>query len=258
MDIYTHFQTDEHAFIDRVLDWIEQADRYHELKLTDFLDPRQQFIVQSLVNRSQNLQVKFHGGTENAERKRACIAPDYRVLEDEDFAIQVLILSSDDLKISTLEHGDYLGGILGIGIKREKIGDLHLHEHGCHCIAASEIIEFIHLQLQQVHRVKVNTEITTLDKLLPVESDIEELNLSVASMRLDGIVSDVVRLSRTKVVQPIKSGKCKVNWKVETDPSYSLKEGDTVSLKGFGRFKVLGEEGVTKKGRNRVKIGKFV
>ncbi|MNF02421.1 hypothetical protein D3C80_2015610 [compost metagenome] len=82
--------------------------------------------------------------------------------------------------------------------------------------------------------------------------------LTVASLRLDGIVSDVYRLSRSKVLIPIKAGRCRINWRTEEDPSKNLKEGDIVSLQGFGRFKVLELDGVTKKGRFRVKIGKFV
>jgi RNA-binding protein YlmH len=77
-------------------------------------------------------------------------------------------------------------------------------------------------------------------------------------MRLDGIVSDVFRISRAKILVPIQAGRCRVNWKPEEDPGKPLKEGDVVSLQGFGRFKVLEVEGVTKKGRLRVKVGKYV
>ena len=83
------------------------------------------------------------------------------------------------------------------------------------------------------------------------------MSLSVASMRLDGIVSDVCRLSRAKALVPIQAGRCRVNFKTESDPSKPLKEGDVVSLQGFGRFRVLEVEGVNKKGRTRVKIGKY-
>ncbi|MNI61845.1 hypothetical protein D3C73_1171350 [compost metagenome] len=76
-------------------------------------------------------------------------------------------------------------------------------------------------------------------------------------MRMDGIISDVFRLSRAKVLVPIQAGRCRVNWKQEEDPSKPLKQGDVISLQGFGRFKVIEVEGVSKKGRIRVKIGKY-
>ncbi|UUZ85575.1 YlmH/Sll1252 family protein [Paenibacillus sp. P26] len=180
------------------------------------------------------------------------------MLEDEDMGISLIGIGSLDEKLSELDHGDYMGAILGLGIKREKIGDIYVREDGRHVLVASEIADFIRLHLNQVHRVHVQTEVLPLDKLEPAGQKLEEMNLTVASLRLDGIVSDVYRLSRAKVLIPIKAGRCKVNWKQEEDPSKSLKEGDVVSLKGFGRFKVLELEGQTKKGRFRLKVGKFV
>lgn len=73
-DMYEHFSHDERDFVDKANDWVERASKVHDMKLTDFLDPRQVFILQSLVNRSQDVQVRFDGGYEGAERKRALIA----------------------------------------------------------------------------------------------------------------------------------------------------------------------------------------
>ncbi len=101
------------------------------------------------------------------------------------------------------------------------------------------------------------TELLPLDQMRWSESKLETMDITVASLRLDGICADVYRLSRSKVLAPIKAGRCRVNWKVEEDPSKSLKAGDVVSIQGFGRFKVMEQDGMTKKGRCRVKIGKF-
>jgi RNA-binding protein YlmH len=171
--------------------------------------------------------------------------------------IRVLSVSSGDGKFLTLEHGDYMGAILGLGMKRDKVGDIHVLEGGCHCLVSEDAADYLHLNLSQVHRVHVQTELLPLDRLEVSRVQLDELQLSVASMRLDGIVSDVFRLSRAKVLVPIQAGKCRVNWKPEADPGKQLKEGDMVTLQGFGRFKVLAVEGTTKTGRMRVKIGKY-
>lgn len=193
-----------------------------------------------------------------SERKRALIAPDYSYLDGEEMGIQVLSITSDDLKIGTLEHGDYLGALLGLGIKRGKIGDIHVLDDGCHVLVASEIGDFMTMHLQQVHRVHVWTELLPVASLRTKEVALETLDLTVASLRLDGIASDVYKLSRSKILTPIRAGRCRVNWKVEENPSTPLKAGDVISMQGFGRFKVLETDGMTKKGRFRVKIGKFV
>ncbi|TFE31751.1 RNA-binding protein [Cohnella luojiensis] len=257
-EIYEHFHPDEKSFVDRAWEWVERAAERHETKRTDFLDPRQAHILFALANRHPDAQVVLNGGGTQAERQRAIIAPDYKTLEDEDMGIVVLDISSDDRRISELDHGDYLGALLGLGIKRDKIGDLHVSEEGCHALIAEEIGDFLIGHMKQAHRVDVRVTVRPLSELREITSTLEEQVISVASMRLDGVASDVFRLSRTKIVAPIKAGRCRVSWKPVEDPSHPLREGDVVSMKGFGRFKILEVEGLSKSGRIRVRVGKFV
>ncbi|MFC0214172.1 RNA-binding protein [Paenibacillus chartarius] len=257
-DFRVHFHPDEHHFVDKALDWIERAADNHQVRRTDFLDPRQAFILETLANRNPDVQVRLDGGYPEAERKRAIIAPDYLSLDDEDMGIRVLAVTSADAKIAQLEHSDYMGALLALGMKRDKIGDIHAGEAGCHYLVAEEAADYLRLNLSQVHRVAVHTELLPLDKLATTGSELQEMSLSVASMRLDGIVGDVWKLSRAKALVPIQAGRCRVNWKPEENPSAQLKAGDMVSMQGFGRFKVLEVEGTTKSGRLRVKVGKFV
>lgn len=254
--IYEHFHADEKPFVDRSAEWIDRSARQHELRRTDFLDPRQAQILLSLANRSGEVVIRLDGGYSEAERKRAIIAPDYRDVDSEALELSVL-----EVKLSAkteLDHGDFLGALLGLGIKRDRIGDIHVHDSFAHIVVLDEIASFLNVHLRQVHRDNVLTEILPIEQLQPVKQQLEEISITVASMRLDGIASDVYRLSRTKIVDPIRAGRCKVNWRTMEDPSAALKEGDVVSFKGFGRFKVLEADGVTKKGRARVKIGKYV
>ncbi|GGD70870.1 YlmH family RNA-binding protein [Paenibacillus nasutitermitis] len=257
-DLYVHFHPDERAFVDRASEWIERAAFGHELKRTDFLDPRQADIIWSLANRQMDIQIKLTGGYEQAERRRALIAPDYRVLDDEPEGIALVQITAGTGGHLQLDHGDYLGALLGLGIKRDRVGDLHIHPEFCHCLVVEEIADYVNIHLRQVHRVHVLTEIVPLSLLQPAAPMLEEQSLSVASLRLDGIASDVYRVSRSKIMDPIRAGRCRVNWRSEEDPSALLKDGDVVSFQGLGRFKVLGVEGVTKKGRVRVRIGKFI
>jgi RNA-binding protein YlmH len=255
--LYAHFHPDEHRFVDKAAEWVARAEQ-HKVKLTDFLDPRQAFIVSALANRSQDVHIRFDGGHMQAERKRAYIAPAYRALDMEDMGISLISVTSLDNKLKDLDHGDYMGSILAIGIKRDKVGDIYVNDQGCQFLVATEVADYMRLNLQQVHRVHVQTMQFPLEQLVPVKTKLEEVSLSVASLRLDGIVSDVYHLSRAKILIPIKAGRCKVNWKQEEDPSKPLKSGDVISLQGFGRFQVLEVEGITKKGRYRVKVGKYI
>ncbi|NBI29436.1 YlmH family RNA-binding protein [Chengkuizengella marina] len=256
--IYEHFHADEHTFVDKVFDWITRTEEKHITKLTDFLDPRQTYILETMINSNLNVQHLLFGGYTDAERKRALIAPDYLMIKKDEVPIQVLSIQSDDVKFSKLIHGDFLGAILGLGIKRDKIGDLHILQDQCQCIVAEEIIDYVNLHLNQVHRVHVSTDIVPLNQLNPIPVEMKESYITVSSLRLDNIISDAVKMSRSKILPYIKTGKCKVNWKVEEDPSKALVEEDIISLKGFGRIKIISIEGYTKKGNIRLKVGKYI
>lgn len=257
-DIYAHFHPDEKSFVDRAWEWVERAAEQHELRRTDFLDPRQAHILYMLANRHNDAAIRLEGGYAGAERVRALIAPDYRPLEHEDVGIAVLDIGSGDRRLAELDHGDYLGALLGLGIKRDKIGDIHVREDGCHVLIAAETGDFLRSHLKQVHRLETTAQVLPLDALKVVPVKLEETTISVASMRLDGIASDVLRVSRAKIVEPIRAGRCRVNFKQAEDPSVQLREGDIVSFKGFGRFRVLEAGGVSKSGRIRLRIGKYV
>jgi len=184
--------------------------------------------------------------------------PAYRDPEDVRIGIAVLAIEAPGGKFLELDHGDYLGALLGLGIKRDVIGDLHVREDGCHCLVTEEMAGFLHTHLKQVHRVPVRTDILPPERLRVVRPEMEVSVITVASLRLDGVASDAFRISRSKILEPIRAGRCRVNWKVEEDPSARVGEGDIISLKGFGRFKILGVDGPTRSGRLRVSIGKFI
>jgi RNA-binding protein YlmH len=256
--ILVHFHPEERPYVERMAEVVRRTADRHEVRVTDFLDPRQSDIVEMLVRRQPDLHVLFAGGHPDAERRRAVIAPDYIPLEPGDANLAVIRITSDDARLAELDHGDYLGALLGLGIKREKIGDLHVSPAGCQCVVAGEMADYVDLNLRQVHRVHVWTERLGIDELEPVLPQTSEQTFTVASLRLDAVAGDVWRLSRNKVLEPIKAGKCRVNWKTEDNPSRLLKEGDTVSLRGFGRFRLERVEGETKRGRLRVTVVKFV
>lgn len=257
-ELYQHFHPDEKTFVDRVLEWLDRSARQHELKRTDFLDPRQSQIVRMLAGSNPDIALRLDGGYAEAERVRALIAPDYRDLDSESPGIAVLQVEAPGGADMDLDHGDFLGALLGLGIKRDRIGDIHVHERFAHVVAVEEMADYLNVHLRQVHRLNVLTDVLPIQALQPVPQRLEELSLTVASMRLDGVASDVYRISRSKIVDPIRAGRCRVNWKPEEDPSKQLREGDVVSFKGLGRFKVMEVDGVTKKGRLRAKIGKYV
>ncbi|MFT9847949.1 YlmH family RNA-binding protein [Aneurinibacillus sp. REN35] len=256
MSLYQHFRRDEHPFVERVLEWTGRVRERYEVIRTDFLDPRQAFIIRTLARREAGVYFALDGGYEGAERMRGILYPEYMEPAKGEFGISLLEVTGSNTFL-TLEHRDYLGSLLGLGIKREKFGDILVHKEGAQLIVAEEIGEYIRLHMTQVHRVHVIVEAKPLADIVVPEQSFRPLSFTVQSPRLDAVIGDVYRLSRAKVMAPIQNGRAKVNWREVNDPSFLLEEGDVVSFKGFGRFKVTEIGGETKKGRTKMEVAVF-
>jgi RNA-binding protein YlmH len=63
-------------------------------------------------------------------------------------------------------------------------------------------------------------------------------------------------MSRSKMSDAISAGDVRVNWKEISQPSYTVKAGDLISVRGKGRLEV-GEVSVTKKQRYRINLTRF-
>ncbi|WP_027414514.1 RNA-binding protein [Aneurinibacillus terranovensis] len=256
MSLFDHFRQEERPFVERVLEWTERVRNRYERIQTDFLDPRQAFIVQSLAGREAGVFFMHFGGYAEAERTRGMLYPEYMEPTEEDVGLALLNVTGSN-RLLPLEHRDYLGSLLGLGIKREKFGDILVHPQCGQLIVAAEIADYVRLHMHQVHRVNVVVENIPLCEIQVPAQSFRRLSFTVQSPRLDAIVSDVYRISRAKVLSPIRNGRVKVNWREVSDPSLYLAEGDVVSFKGFGRFKVTLLGGETKKGRVRLEVSVY-
>lgn len=255
--ILHHFRKEEQSFAERIVELAERVKVKHDPILTDFLDPRQVEIVKSIVNSYMELAVFFDGGYESAERVRALIVPDYIVYNPDEMGLSFLNITGDN-RFESLTHKDYMGALLNIGLKREKFGDILLAEKSAQYVVGKEIADFVRLELKKIKNTKVVLEEIERSKLVTPIQNYQIVNLTVASQRVDIIIGHVYNQSRANVSQLVKANRLKVNWKPIDKPDYQIKTGDVISLKGFGRFKILEEEGNTKKGKLKLKIGKLL
>jgi len=146
---------------------------------------------------------------------------------------------------------------MGLGLKRAKFGDILIHGERIQFFAAQEVADYIRLHFHQVGRFTITLEEKTLDHVLPLEEKMEELTLTVSSLRLDAVLAQVSRNSRSKTLEMIKEGRVKVNWRLEENPSFPLEQGDVISARGIGRVKILSIGDRTKKEKLRITVGKW-
>lgn len=119
------------------------------MKLTDFLDPREQFITESVIQHGEELGIMFFGGYEGAERKRALIYPDYLEPSIQDVELSYFQVNYAK-KFISLEHPKLLGSLIGTGLKRQKFGDLLFSEEDVQFICTSDVADFVRARLTHV------------------------------------------------------------------------------------------------------------
>lgn len=223
---------------------------------SDFLNLNEQNVFLSIVEQLPPVTYVLDGGYPLAERKQVCFSPIGAGL----FAqapLSILKIKPRNAKFSEqLTHRDYLGAILNIGIVRGKIGDLILEENCCKVICMDEISDYIASHLERVRHTSVYCEKVVMEEL-DYSPKMKEIKGSVASQRLDAIIGLAFHTSRSKMTGFIAGEKVFVNGKMITSNSYTLKEGDIVSVRGFGKFLYHGMENQTKKGRYFVKLGLY-
>ena len=251
-----HFRKDEQHFIEQVIDWQREVEDRYAPKMTDFLDPRQRFIVQAVVGQSDDLRLEMSGVFDDAERQRIVIAPSYYDIQEEDFQIVVFRVKYP-AKFVQLKHPDVLGALLSLGLDRSKFGDIRLAEEMVQFAVAEEVATYVTTNLTSIGKVKVHVEEMGIEPLLQMEEEWIESNTTVSSMRLDVVLAQVFNISRQKSQSLISAGRVKVNWTVREQTSFELQEGDIVSARGFGRMKVIMTEGRTKKDKIRLQVGKL-
>lgn len=253
-NIYQHFRSDERPFIDLVGDWMEQVSMQYAPYLTDFLDPRQAYILETLVRQESDLSFTFFGGYETAERKRCLIFPDYYTAAQDDFEITMFEIVYP-VKFITLSHGKVLGTLVGTGMKRELFGDIISDGERWQIFVAKEVASYLQLQIIKMGNVSVRLEESSYTQMLVPKDGWSFEKETVSSLRLDTVISAVFNISRQRSKQLIESGKIKVNWTEILRPDFMLDLLDIVSIRGFGRIQLQGIEGKTKKEKIRLNLG---
>ncbi len=252
--LYQHFRVEEQSFVDRVSDWVHQVDYQYVPYLTSFLNPREQFIVESIVGQSDAISVAFFGGTAGTERQRALIKPAYIDETEAHYDISLCELSYPE-KFSQLSHRDILGAILGTGIDRKKLGDI-IHENGCwQLFVDASLVSFLTLQVTSVGRTPVTLTEKPLREAVPITKQWQKKNIVISSRRLDVFIAGGLRISRDQAKQLIVSGKVQLNWTPTENVSEDVNEKDIISVRGFGRLTLLHIEHRTRKDKLAVEIG---
>ncbi|WP_448783481.1 YlmH family RNA-binding protein [Blautia sp.] len=244
-------------FLKRIRELANLSYQRDIVTFSDFLNLNEQNMVSSLKQQFPQVVMETFGGYDNAERQMVAFHPDALAFTWE-YPIDCLKIEPKAIKFSeNLSHRDYMGALLNLGVDRSVIGDIIVQEKAAWFFCQSKMTEFF---LENLCRVRhTNILITKVND--PEEfphPNLESINGTCASVRLDSLIALAFKASRSSMVSYIESGQVFVNGKLITSNGYEPKEGDIVSVRGKGRFIFDGVSHQTKKGRCGVRILLYV
>lgn len=234
----------------RILDAARLAEKRNCPVYTDFLSPLQQVWAKKAAKTVSFLNFQLWGGYESAERKMGVFLP--KQMENFTFPITVLALKT---RGEYPAHPEILGALTGLGVRREKIGDILASAQPPKLICDAAIAPFLTENFTKAGRKAFRAEESELGEI--PEAEHEEKTFTVPSLRLDCVAAEGFGMARTKMTDLIKKGGMSLNWEETDSPSDAVSEGDVISLRGYGRLVVSKIGGHSKKDRIFVTVKKY-
>lgn len=251
---------EERLLLARVLDKLEQARSRGVPAWTHFLSPGERAAVEGLLCAWGRPAHRFFGGFEGAERTVCGFSPDWMEPDDlfsgEESPVTALRLTFREG--AGLTHRDFLGATLGVGITREKLGDLLVAGDHCDILLLKETAPIVLSQLSEVGRWPVKVWEISLEELEVKAPEVKTIRDTVATLRLDAVVSSGFALARAKAAALIESGRVTLNHREVTKPDRAVAEGDVIACKGMGKFVVKEASGLSRKGRIMIVLERYV
>lgn len=193
------------------------------------------------------------GGYADAERRVVCISS-FGEPTDDMFPIRTLCFKLP--RFFEVGHRDVLGALMGLGIKRELVGDIVFENDCCYAFVSESIADYIKDNVTSVGRAAVS--FSDSERAVSPRRELEEIPCTLSSMRLDCVVSAVLHLSRSAAEELIEDGSVYINGIEKKKKDAQLKVGDVFTVRHRGRYRVSEEAGTTKKGRLRLRIYKYI
>lgn len=224
---------------------------------SDFLNLNELNILHTMPKSLLSAEYETFGGYDFSERQMAAFLPD-ALYYDYQYPIRIIEIVPVNIKFAeSLSHRDYLGAIMNLGIDRSKLGDIITDNHRALVYVREELADYINEQLTRVRHTVVKSSLISQMDISGWTPSYETIKGTVASIRLDTVLSLAYPVSRTKMTAFIENGSVFVNGRLTTSNGYRLQEGDIISVRKMGRICYDGVISETRKGRYMVSIRKF-
>lgn len=249
-------ESEDRLLLARVWDKYEQSQRKNIPAATVFLSPREQRLAQALLSAAGvHTGYAFDGGYEAAERKVLIFLPDWA---EEPDGGELVFLRAAFHGEGGLSHRDILGSLMGLGVARERVGDILVSPHSADIAAAPSLREFFLREWDQAGRVKLTVTEISREALCVPPAQVKTIRDTVSSLRLDAVVSSAFSISRGRAAEMIASGRVNLDHVPCLKGDKSVSEGAVLTVRGLGKAKLTAVGGLTKKGRIGITIERFI
>jgi len=241
-----------------IFDLARRSYQNNQFTFTDFLSIAQITDFYDNISELPPCGYTVSGGYEGAERVVIRFGSKKDLGYEEPFPFVCIRIEPVSMRFAdNLSHRDVLGSIMNIGMEREKLGDIMIRDNIIWVMAMPSLATVI---MDELSRIKHTTVACHLEEGIPkaLAPQLERITVQAASERIDGIISKLCKLSRNSSSELFLEGKIAVNGREMKNHSYNLKEGDVLSVRGFGKFRYVGIGGTTKKGNNIISVDKYV
>lgn len=248
---------EDRVMLAKVWDKINAGLRKNIPANTCFLSQREQELCRYLFGQMDGLY--SFGGYESAERKMLVYLPDYldeSYFREEDSPL--VCLRATFYEGDSPTHRDFLGALMGAGIGRETVGDICVGNGSCDFFVTAEIASYVEQNFDSAGRTKLRLERIDLDQVSVPEPETKEIKDTLASLRLDSVISAGFRIGRSAASDYVTAGRAAIDGLPCEKPDRAITEGATISVRGLGKIKLTTVNGQTKKGRISVVIHRYV
>ena len=254
---------DEDFALSRILE-LERRSKYNDtIECSYFFSYSELYQINMRLPKKSKENALIFGGWEEAESRCFFFLPDYLSREDfledrlfESYIGCYLVELKFEAYAKPLTHKSLLGSLMGLGIKREMLGDIYVEDNRA-VFFAHKTIEKDVLSMEKIGNDKVKiSSISYIDS--PIKPAYETIRITYDSNRFDSILSECFHISREEAKRQILAGNAFLTSSISPSPNSEVQPLDHLSIKGKGKVTFLGEIGSSKKGKIVATIKKSI
>ena len=152
---------------------------------------------------------------------------------------------------------------MNLGIERNQVGDIVVKEADSYskaCVAYVYCKSNKEKLIESITSIKHTTVYCEAVAMTEIDSTpkYREIIGSVASLRLDAVTAVALKSSRSQCLEHIRAGNVYINGRNSTENAKEIKDGDILTVRGFGKYLIETSENTTRKGRYHIIVKQYI